>query len=267
MIAGTLSSDGVRLSVRIEGPAGAPTVLLLHSLGCDWTMWSAQLDALSGRFRVLAPDARGHGSSAAPDGPYSLGQLGRDALTVLDYAGATAAHVCGISMGGMVAQWLAVHAPGRVDKLILANTASRIGTAESWRDRESAVHSHGMPAVATTLLDRFFGPDYASRNPEVVTRFRTRLLTTDARGYAACCAALGAADLTTTSRSIAAETLVIAGDHDVSTPPAQSRTLAAAIPSARLVTLQATHLSNVVAETAFTHAMAGHLAPQEQFHG
>ena len=261
MIAQAVSPDGARLSFCMAGPADAPCVLLLHSLGCDGGMWSPQIGALQDCFRLIVPDARGHGESAAPDGPYSLDQLGRDALAV------QAAHVCGISMGGMVAQWLAAHAPRRVRQLVLANTALRIGAANSWREREAAVRDRGMQAIAEAVLDRFFGPAFASECPETVARFRERLLTTNALGYAGCCAALRDADLTLQAGSIAAQTLVIAGSQDVSTPAIQSQALADAIRHARLTVLRSAHLSNIAQPAAFTQALVEHFVMQESPHG
>ncbi len=221
------------------------------------------MDGLRDRFRVIVPDARRHGASAAPEGAYTLDRLGRDALALLDHAGMDVAHVCGISMGGLVAQWLAIEAPARVGRLVLANTASRIGSVASWQEREAVVRDQGLAAIADTVLARFFGAAFRSARPAVVARFRERLLSTPAQGYAGCCAALREADLSAQSDGIACRTLVIAGDEDVSTPPALSQALAAAIPGARLLVLPASHLSNVEQEAAFSGALFEHLMAPE----
>ena len=260
MILDTKADDGVTLRAHDSGPPGAPAVLLLHSLGCDHAMWDPQMQILARSFRVVAPDARGHGRSGGPSGDYALDQLGRDVLAVLDAAGIDRAHVCGLSMGGLVAQWLAIHAPARVGRLVLANTASRIGSEALWQQRLAAVREGGMAAIADAVLGRFFQPGF---DPDIVARFRDRLMTTDVAGYAGCCAALRDADLTAQLGMIASPPLVIVGQHDMSTPPAQGQALAASIPGARLVSLPAAHLSSVEQADMFTKVLLEHLTGTE----
>ena len=260
MILEAEADDGVTLRADVSGPQGAPPVLLLHSLGCDHIMWHPQARALASSFRVVAPDARGHGRSGAPGGDYTLDRLGRDALVVLDAAGIGQAHVCGLSMGGLVAQWLAIHAPARIGRLVLANTASRIGSQALWQQRLAAVREGGMAAIADAVLGRFFQPGF---DPDIVARFRDRLITTGVAGYAGCCAALRDGDLTARLGAIASPTLVITGYADTSTPPAQGQALADAIPRARLVSLAAAHLSSVEQANMFTEALLEHLAGTE----
>ncbi len=204
-------------------------------------------------------DARGHGGSAAPTGDYTLDQLGGDALAVLDAFGVRRAHLCGLSMGGVTAQWLAIHAPQRVDRLILANTASRVGSFESWQARRDLVLEQGLQAIADLAMERFFSPAFRLARPEVVTSFREGLLACDPVGYAGCCAALRDANLTPSLDRITAPTLVIGGAEDISTPPDQTLALARTIPRARHVLLPAAHLSNVEQPQAFTAALLSHL--------
>ena len=142
-----IADDGAVLALRIDGPNDAPALVLLHSIGCDSSMWDAEANALKQQFRVIRLDTRGHGSSSVPSGDYTLERLGRDVLVALDMVGVAQAHVCGLSMGGMVAQWLAVHTPARVDRLILADTAARIGTPESWQARRETVRAQGWPRL------------------------------------------------------------------------------------------------------------------------
>jgi 3-oxoadipate enol-lactonase len=253
------TDDGIRLNIAIDGPENGEPILFLNSLGCDLSMWDAQAGELAGRFRVIRFDARGHGASDAPDGAYTLDRLGRDALAVLDAAGVKKAHICGLSLGGVTAQWLASHAPAHVNRLILANTAARVGTAESWQARLDTVKSHGMTAIADAVMGRFFCDAFRAAHPDTVETFRHILLRTAPQGYAGCCAALRDADLSRALGRITAPTLVIGGHLDASTPPAQAEALANGIKGARLIVLDAAHLSNIEQPAAFTRAVIKHL--------
>jgi len=258
------TDDGIRLNVAIDGPENGEPILFVNSLGCDLSMWDAQAGALAGRFRIIRFDARGHGASDAPDGDYTLDRLGRDALAVLDAAGvgkegAGRAHICGLSLGGVTAQWLAIHAPAHVNRLILANTAARVGTAESWQARLDTVKSQGMTAIADAVMGRFFCDAFRAAHPAIVETFRHILLRTAPQGYAGCCAALRDADLSHAPGKITAPTLVIGGRLDASTPPAQAEALANGIKGARLTLLDTAHLSNIEQTAAFTAAVIKHL--------
>lgn len=251
--------DGCRLVGEAHGPVDAPALLFLNSVGCDRSLWDAQVAALSERFRCIVFDTRGHGASDAPQGDYTVAQLGDDALAVLDAAEAERAHVCGLSLGGLTAQQLALSAPGRVLSLTLANTASRIGSVESWAARRELVLAQGLEAIVDTAMERFFSERFRAANPAVVAERRRRLAAASVTGYAGCCSALRDADLTAGLSRITAPTMVIGGEFDVSTPPDQTAALAAAIPGARLEILPAAHLSNLEQPAAFTAALRAHL--------
>jgi 3-oxoadipate enol-lactonase len=253
------TDDGVRLHVRTDGPLDAPALLFLNSLGCDLTMWDGQVRALETRFRLIRFDARGHGCSDAPGGEYTLERLGRDALAVLNAVGVAGAHVCGLSLGGVIAQWLAVNAAGRVDRLILANTAARIGSEDIWRARRETVLTAGVGVIADGVIGRFFSERFRNAAPEIVETFRRILLETAPQGYAGCCAALHDADLRGDIGGIANAALVIGGAADMSTPPADAESLARGIPGARLTILETAHLSNIEQPEAFTAALLNHL--------
>ena len=143
-----VESDGARISYSVDGPLGRPTLLFINSIGTTRDLWSAQVPALVGTYRVIRYDARGHGSSSVPAGNYSIEQLARDALAILDAEDVKQAHICGISLGGLTAMWLGVHAADRVSSLVLANTAARIGSVQSWTDRIALVQQQGMRGVA-----------------------------------------------------------------------------------------------------------------------
>jgi 3-oxoadipate enol-lactonase len=249
------TDDNIRLNVAIEGRDGAPVLLMMHSIGCDLTLWDPQIAALAEDFRIIRFDARGHGGSDVPKGDYTLGQLARDALAVLDSARAESAYLCGLSLGGVTAQWLALHAPGRIKGIIIANTAARIGTAEAWQARGDMAVSQGMQAIATTAITRFFSEAFLAASPGIVNLFRQRLLTTAPEGYAGCCAVLRDTDFTHELSGISRPTVVVGSTLDVPTPLSQAQELAQAIPGARLVALEAGHLSNVEQPEAFTAAI------------
>jgi 3-oxoadipate enol-lactonase len=252
-----VAGDGARLAVEVAGPAARP-VMFLHSIGCDHRLWDAQAARLAGR-RVIRPDLRGHGGSAAPAGDYALDRLVGDALEVLEATCDGAAVVCGLSLGGLVAMGLALAAPDRVVGLVLANTAPRLGAPDAWRDRAAKVRAEGLASIGDLAMQRFFSEAFRATHPEAVAETRARLVGGSAEGYAGCCAVLRDADLTEEVGRIAAPCLVVAGRLDVSTPPAQMAALAGAIPGAAYAELDAAHLSNLEQPAAFGRCLADFL--------
>lgn len=233
------------------GPDGAPAIILSNSLGTTLDMWAPQVDALSERYRVVRYDTRGHGGSFAPPGAYTLDMLGRDVLTVLDALDIERAHFCGISMGGLTGQWLGVHAPERIGKLIVADTAACIGSSNGWRDRAALVRTKGMADVAAGAAGRWFTAQFIAHNPQVVQQLTDQLRDLAAEGYAACCDALSVADLRGDIERIVSPMLVIAGRDDPVTTVDDARFIVERVPHARLTTLDASHLSNIEAAAAF----------------
>jgi 3-oxoadipate enol-lactonase len=256
----TIDLNGSTLRVRCDGERSRPTVVLSNSLGTDLSMWDAQTAVLATRFHVVRYDTRGHGGSAAPAGPYTIELLGRDVLALLDHLDIERAHVVGLSMGGVIAQWLGAHAPERLHKLVLANTAWRIGTEEGWRARAAAVRADGMQEIAAGAPGRWFTPEFTARQQVVVGLTQKTLRGMDPEGYAACCEALAVADLSDDIRRIVAPTLVIAGALDPVTTVLDAQTLADAIPDATVATLPASHLSNIEAPDRFTDLVATFLS-------
>jgi 3-oxoadipate enol-lactonase len=244
-----------RLHYRFDGPAGVPVVMLSNSLGTDLSMWDPQVPALVARYRVLRYDTRGHGRSTATPGPYTIEGLAKDALGLLDALAIERVHFCGLSMGGMVGQWIGAHAPQRVDKLILCNTTARIGSPDAYNARIETVRKGGMAAVVDAVVARWYTPSFVEASVDAIAKTRAMLLATPADGYAACCAAIRDMDQRETARDIAAPTLVIAGAHDLATPPADGRFLAERILRARLTELPAAHLSNIEAAGEFNVAL------------
>lgn len=247
------TDDGIRLHVESAGEG--PVLLFSNSLGTAVAMWDAQAKALSSRYRVVRYDTRGHGKSEVPPGPYKMDRLGRDALNVLDALQIERAAFCGLSMGGMVGQWLGAHAPDRFSHLVIANSAAEMGPAANWDARIEAARAGGMEAVTEAVLERWFTPHFRSAQPDAVARVRALLHATDREGYIGCCAAIRDMDQRPLLAKVAVPTLIISGAHDPATPPAKAEELVAGIPGARLVTLDAAHLSNVEREADFLRVL------------
>lgn len=254
---------GTTCYYRLEGGDGLPVLMLSHSLGQDHGMWDPQARHLAPHFRVLRYDVRGHGASSAPEGDYHLDQLGSDALALADALGIRTLAFCGLSLGGMIGQWLGVNAPDRLTALILANTSPRADAARMAARREAVVRG-GLASVSDEVMGRFFSARALARNPPVVATARRTLLATDAAGYAGCCAAIRDMDLTAALTQIRTPTLVVSGDWDTSLPwQGHGQVLARDIPHARAVHLRAAHLSNLEAPRSFTASVIDFLQPSE----
>jgi 3-oxoadipate enol-lactonase len=251
--------DQCRLHYLCEGPAKAPPLVLSHSLGADLSMWDPQLAPFAREFRVCRYDIRGHGASLPTPGPCTIERLGRDVLGLLDALGIARVCFCGLSMGGMIGMWLGTNAPERIDKLVLCNTAARLGTRDMWNTRVAAVREGGMSAIAPAVMERWFTASFRKRAPELVDAVRRTLLATPVEGYAAGCGAIRDMDQRETIRAVRAPTLVIAGTHDPATPPADGRLIASGIPGARYLELDAAHLSNIETADRFTAAVSDFL--------
>ena len=255
----------VDLNCAATGPENAPVLLLGGSLGTTLDMWDPQVGELSRTHRVIRFEHRGHGGSPVPNGPYTIDELGGDVVTLLDRLALSRVSYCGLSIGGMVGQWLAINAPERIDRLILLCTAPYLPPASAWHERAAAVREAGTPeVVADAVLGRWFTPQYAASHREVVARYRSMLCGVDAEGYAGCCEAIAAMDLRAGLPGISAPTLVVAGRQDPSIGPEHGQAIAAAVPGARLEILDpAAHLASVERADAVTPLIAEHLARRE----
>ena len=240
-----VESEGARIWYTIDGRDDAPAVLLLHSLGTSHALWDQQLPTLVDRFRLIRYDARGHGKSTAPPGEFTIEQLGHDALAVLDAAGAQTAAVCGISIGGLTSVWLGQNAAKRVNRLVLANTAARIGTRELWSERMAFVRENGIAVTAEQAMSRWFTDAFLVEQPALAARFLAIARACPRESYLAACAALRDTDLRRDLHHVTAPTLVVAGSKDLSTTVADGTWLRDNIPQARMEVLDAAHLSNV----------------------
>jgi 3-oxoadipate enol-lactonase len=241
-----------RAHYALSGPAGAPALVLSNSLGTNFSMWDPELPAFEKHLRILRYDTRGHGQSSVTPGPYRIEQLGRDVLHILDRLSLERVHFCGLSLGGMTGMWIGINAPERLQKLILCNTAARIGSAETWNARIEAVRKSGMKSVAPAVIERWFTPAFRAAAPETIAQTQRMMEASPPEGYVACCAAIRDMDQREAISSINAPTLVIAGAQDAATPPADGQFLAGKIRGARYVELPTAHLSNVEAAAQFS---------------
>jgi 3-oxoadipate enol-lactonase len=252
--------DGEKFNILVEGPGNAPVLMFSNSLSSNLHMWDPQAAALKDRFRIVRYDSRGHGKSVAGPGPYSIAQLGRDALAIMDALKLAEVHWCGLSKGGMVGQWLLTHAPRRIGKAVLANTAAQMPPAELWNGRIRNVGRNGMAAIVDATIERWFTKDFATRAPAVVADVKTMIAATPAEGYCGCCAAIRDMDQREAIRGIVNPVLLISGDHDPATTPAMMRLMQERIPGARWQGLNAAHISNLEQPDMFTKALKEFLA-------
>ena len=249
------TGDDCRIAYRVDGPEGAPVLILSNSLGTAMALWDAQMSRFAAHFRVVRYDSRGHGRSDAPAGGYSIDRLGRDVIELADALGIGRFHFCGLSKGGMVGQWLGWRAPERLERLVLANTSPFMGPPAGWDDRIRAVLSAGMGMMTEAVLDRWFTPGFRVAASADLEAVRTQLLATDPQGYAGCCAAIRDMDQRAVLALIDRPTLVIAGDSDPATPIEHAQLLANGIREATLRVLPAAHLSNIEQPEAFAAAV------------
>ena len=250
------------LNYQLDGPQGAPVLVLSNSLGTDLGMWDAQMPAFTQHFQVLRYDTRGHGQSLVTEGPYTIGQLGADVLALLDALKIERAHFCGLSMGGLIGQWLGINAGSRLNKLVVCNTAAKIGDPSVWNPRIEMVLRDGAAAMAglrDASIARWFTADFAQANPEQAKRITDMLAATSPQGYAANCAAVRDADFRDQLGAIEVPMLVIAGTEDAVTPPAGSQFIQEHVRGAQYAEFYAAHLSNVQAGDAFSQRVVDFL--------
>ncbi len=254
-----INADGCAIHVEAEGPRHAPVLMLSNSLGTDLHMWDEQVAPFTRHFRLVRYDRRGHGKSGVPKGPYSMERLGRDVLAILDGLGIEKINWCGLSMGGMVGQWLGANAANRIDKLILSNTACYYPDKSIWAERIKFLRTNGIPAVADATMERWFTKDFRERAPAAIARMKEMFVKTDLEGYIGCCEAIRDMDHRPLLSKIKAPTLVIAGRRDAGTPLDLNEFIRDHIPGAELAVLEAAHIANVEQPQAYADAVLGFL--------
>ncbi len=255
--------NNARLFYRLEGLPEKAVLVLSHSIGLDHAMWAPQVPDLLAHFQVLRYDTRGHGASEVTKGEYSIELLGRDVLGLADSLGIRKFAFCGLSLGGAIGQWLGVNAADRLTSLVLANTSPKFGERSNWETRIEMVRKGGMAAIVDMAMQRFFSQQTLEHYTAYVSAMKSVLLGTDPAGYVGCCAALRDFDSRQSLRNIRVPTLVISGDHDISTPWAgNGEVLAREIPNARSLQLLAAHLSNLERPRSFLAALLEFLLPE-----
>lgn len=225
--------DGTVVHYALDGPEGAPALVFANSLGTDFRIWDRVMARLDGRFRTLRYDLRGHGLTGAGGGAFGIPRLAADLDGLMKHVGFDSALVCGLSIGGLIAQQLVRDHPSRVRALVLCDTASKIGAPEMWQTRIDAIERDGLEGLADAVMERWFAPSFRLSRRDELAAWRTMLVRTPAEGYARACAAIRDADLTADAGRIAVPTLAICGADDGATTPAVVQALAASIPGAQ----------------------------------
>jgi 3-oxoadipate enol-lactonase len=257
-----LKLDDAQLYYQWDGPENAPVLVFSNSLGATHRMWDAQLESFTKHFRVLRYDGRGHGQSGATPGPYSIEQLAGDVIRLLDALKLERIYFCGLSMGGMIGMHLGAAHPSRLHKMVLCNTAAKIGTPDVWNARITAVQTGGMKAVAGAVIDRWLTAGFRAAHPGETTQVLSMLEGCDAGGYAATCGAVRDADFRQKLGDVRVPTQVVAGTHDPATPAADGRLLSQQIRDAKYTELPAAHLSNIEAREEFNREVLAFLKSQ-----
>jgi 3-oxoadipate enol-lactonase len=254
--------DGCRIAYRLDGPSELPVLALSNSIATNLHMWDRQVEPLTQHFQLLRYDMRGHGDSDAPLGAYSLDRLGRDVLELLDVLDIARVHFCGLSLGGFVGQWLGIHAPDRLERLVLSNTSSYLGPASQWDELiRDTLASSDMAAASDRFLGNWFPQSMFETHPEIIEEFRRMIMATSPVGLAGCFAVVRDTDLRRTIALINRPTLVIGGRNDTVTLASHSEAIAASIPGAELRILPGVHMLNVERPADFMRTLTDFLLP------
>lgn len=255
--------NGASLYYQFDGPNDAPVVLLCNSLGTNLHMWDAQMPALSKTYRMLRYDSRGHGQSDVTPGRYTIEMLGQDAIGLLDALDIRRVLFCGLSLGGVIAQWLGIHGRDRLNAIVISNSAAKIGNDDFWNKRIEKLREGGIAPVAEAQVSRWFTAKYIAANPQVIEKMKQMFVGTSVDGYIATCEAIRDNDLRGSINHIQTPALVIAGTHDVVTPPADGKFMAVGIPGAQYAEMNASHLSNMEDAPNFTSTVIDFFSHQE----
>jgi 3-oxoadipate enol-lactonase len=251
--------DGCPLNVAVDGRADAPVLMLCSSLGTNLHMWDPQVAPFTREFRLIRYDRRGHGKSGVPKGPYTMERLSRDALAIMDGLGLEKVNWCGLSMGGMVGQWLGANAPERINRLIMSNTSCYYADKGPWNDRIKFLRANGLQAIVGPNMERWFSKGFRERAPQTIARMTEMLLATPLEGYIACVEAVRDMDHRNILRKIRAPTLIIAGRYDPSTTVADAEFIRSRIPGAAITVIDAAHISNVEQPQVYATEVLGFL--------
>lgn len=254
-----LDLDDLHIHWREDGDPNGPPVVFANSLGTDLRLWDPVIALLPQNLRLIRYDKRGHGLSACPTGPYGMGALVRDAEQLMDALNVRECVFVGLSVGGLIAQGLAVKRSDMIRAMVLSNTAAKIGTAEMWQDRIAAIRAGGIEAIADGTMERWFSR--AFRETPELHAWRNMLTRQPVEGYTGCCAAIAGTDFITPTSGLTLPTLAIAGSEDGATPPDLVRETADLIRGARFELIRgAGHLPCVEKPEDYARLLTGFLS-------
>ena len=255
----------MKTNYKLQGTPNSPVLIFSNSLGSEMLMWDELVPFLLPYFRVLRYDTRGHGGSEITPEPYSIALLGQDVIDLLDELKIDEAYFCGLSMGGLIGQWLGIHYPNRIKKLIVSNTGAKIGNDERWNDRIETIKAKGMQAIVDDTMERWFTESFRNHNPQRVAETKAMFLRSDILGYSNCCAAIRDADFRESLSQVSVETLVITGDEDPVTNVAQAEFIAENITNARLKVLHARHLASTELPEEYAQVLIDFIVGESTF--
>lgn len=248
----TFQKQDVSLNYQTFGEKNKPALIFSNSLGTNYSMWQPQIDALKDDFYIVCYDTRGHGQSSAPNHAYTIEELGQDVVDLLDYLNIKQTNFCGISMGGLTGQWLAVYKPEYFNKIIVSNTAAKIGNKDAWLERANKVRQEGLQPISDTAASRWFTDRFIQVKLDVVKTMSENLSTGSPQGYANCCEALAMADLRENLKNAKVPMLVIGGEQDPVTTVEDAKAMVNTAQNATLATINASHIANVEKAEDFT---------------
>ncbi|QSG83328.1 3-oxoadipate enol-lactonase [Acinetobacter indicus] len=251
----TFTSQDAEINYQTFGDATKPALVFSNSLGTNFKMWQPQIDHFQQDFFVICYDTRGHGASSAPQGPYTLDQLGQDVVNLLDHLNIEKAAFCGISMGGLTGQWLAINKPERFSHVVVCNTAAKIGQEQAWQDRAALVREQGLAPIASTAAGRWFTEPFIQSNAATVVTLSNDLGAGSPEGYASCCEALAKADVREQLKDIQVPVFIVTGQQDPVTTVADGEFMQQRIANAELFEINASHISNIEQPEAFNQAV------------
>lgn len=249
------TSNHVTINYDTFGDRSNPALIFSNSLGTHFSMWQPQIDYFKHDFFVICYDTRGHGASSTPEGAYSIEQLGQDVIDLLDHLNIQKSNFCGISMGGLTGQWLAIHKPERFNHVIVCNTAAKIGQEQAWKDRATLVREQGLQSIAATAASRWFTDAFIQNNTAQVEKLQNDLALGSADGYASCCEALAEADLREHIKNITVPVFVIAGQQDPVTTVADGQFMLDRISGSKMFEINASHISNIEKPNEFNQVV------------
>ncbi|MFT4784161.1 MAG: 3-oxoadipate enol-lactonase [Paracoccaceae bacterium] len=255
-----VTANGLEMAYRFDGPEDAPVLVLSNSLMSTHRMWDPQMTDFSANYRVLRYDTRGHGATQTTQGPYSIDLLARDAEALIEALGIGPVHFLGLSMGGMIAQRLAVNRPDLVRSLMLCDTASEMPTVDMWNDRIAKAEQAGIEGLLGGTIQRWFTPGFVVRSPAAVGFVEGMIRDTGGPGYIGCASAVRDMSQTGILKDISQPTLVLVGDQDPACTPAQALVLHENIANSQYIVLEdAAHLANIEKPAEFNAAILNFL--------